>query len=94
MSLEGKIRRAATAAALDATNTERARCQDVLRMIIKQLEADFEAKLLVEAQRQLAKVKLDIAKGIAALAINAIQSGVRPSDGTSPPEKGPILSVE
>lgn len=94
MSLEDKIRKAATAAAIDATRTERERCVAVLDTLIRQLQADLEKKLLIETQRHLIQTKLKLAQGIVALARQAILSGVRPSDGTSPPEKGPSLLVE
>lgn len=94
MSLEDKIKRAALAAAQDATMTERGRCLWVLDDLIKQLEADVERKLLMEQQRHTAQVKLQLAKGIVAAANRGIVSGARPPKATPPSEKGPTLSEE
>jgi hypothetical protein len=65
MSLEKKLRQAATKAAQEAAMRERGRCLWLLDDMIVQTEQGLAKKLLIERDRQIAQVKLDIAKSLA-----------------------------
>lgn len=78
MSLEKKLREAATVAANEATMIERARCLWVLEKLIADTEAGLQRRLLIESQRHAQEVKLKLAKAIVAQARRAIVSGIRP----------------
>lgn len=78
MSLRKKLEQAASFAAKDAVTTERGRVLWLLDKLIRDTETNFKRKLLMESQRQLAKVKLDIAKGVATILRRWIVSGVAP----------------
>lgn len=77
MSLDKKLNLIATAAASEAMQRERGRVLWLMDVIEQELERDFDGKLLVEHQRQLALVKLQIAKGIFSQMRVRIASGVR-----------------
>jgi hypothetical protein len=78
MSLKKKLTEVATAAAQEATHTERGRCLWVLSRVIAELKEDFEKKLLAESQRELARIKMSIAAGIFKRARRHIVAGTRP----------------
>ncbi len=72
MSLEKKI--------ANAVLKERRRCAWVLDDIQQKLEADFQKKLLVESDRHVAEVKMNIARGLFGRARTLILTGVEPTE--------------
>lgn len=87
MSMEAKLRAAATAAAQEAALNERARCLWCLDEIIRELKIGASKKLMSTIELEAAKMKVRIAEGVATAARRAIVSGVRPSPA-SPPAGG------
>lgn len=77
-SWQDRMTQAATFAASEALHSERARCLWILDDLITQLQADFDRKILIEAQRHLAETKLKLARVIVDTAKRGIISGVRP----------------
>lgn len=78
MSLRDKLNKAAAAAALEATANERGRCLWCLQTIEDELQAGVRGKLMTEAERNLAEIKLNIAQAIFQKARRHITAGTRP----------------
>lgn len=90
MSMDKKIRDAAMAGAVAATQHERERCIWVLTRMVAQAEKGLNSKLLSPAELQLSTVRLELTKVIVKAAIGLIAAGVqRPkeqSDGKEAPK--------
>jgi len=59
MSLEKKLKIAATTAAVEACQVERGRVLWIMDDTIEKLKTDFAGKIMVEGQRELARIKLE-----------------------------------
>lgn len=85
MSMDKKIREAAMAGAVAATQHERERCIWVLTRMVAQAEKGLNSKLLSPAELQLSTVRLELTKVIVKAAIGLIAAGVQkakePTDG-------------
>jgi hypothetical protein len=77
--MEAKLRAAATAAAVESTTNERARCLWCIDQVIAELRTKLQGKLLSTVQIEAAKMKLRIAEAVCMELRRAIVSGVRPS---------------
>lgn len=64
MSMRDKLFRVATEAAQEATNKETTRVLWCLDGILERLEEDLNKKVLIEQQRHVAEIKLNIAKAV------------------------------
>lgn len=78
MSLENKLRAAATIAAREAMLNERGRCLWCIDEVIRELKQKLAARVLTPIQLQSATMKLKIAEGAGMSIRRAIASGVRP----------------
>lgn len=85
MSLQAKLRAAATAAALEATTNERARCLWCIDQVVRELESKLRTKLMSEQQIHIAQTKFKIAQSMATHMRRVIASGVRPQGGPGEP---------
>jgi hypothetical protein len=81
MSLKKKLTDAATAAAIEATTNERARCLWCIDQVVKELESKLRTKLMSEQQLHIARTKFQIAQSMATHMRRVIASGVRPQGG-------------
>jgi hypothetical protein len=75
-----QLRIAVERAVKEAVERERGRCLWVLDDLIKTLDADFNKKILVEAQRHMAETKLRLARAICSTAKRGIVGGARPPE--------------
>lgn len=82
MTLRKKLQATATRAAQEAAMRERGRCLWLLDDMIVQTEQGLAKKLLIEADRQIATVKLQIAQSLAHRLKRQIVSGRAPPEGT------------
>lgn len=80
MSLEKKIAAAATKAAMEAMLQERARMLWVMDTISEKLAQDVGKKLMIEHERHLAQVKLQIAKAVIQSLKISMLAGHRPNE--------------
>lgn len=83
MSLRMKLIRAASEAAEEACTKERGRVLWVISDTIETLEKDFEKKLLAEGQRALARIRLEICKGLA----NSLKHRIIGGEEPPPPKR-------
>jgi hypothetical protein len=79
MSLQAKLRAAASAAALEAMQNERARCLWAADQVVIELAARLSKKLLTTEGRHTAETKLNIARAVVQELRRAIVSGARPT---------------
>lgn len=78
--MRDKLLEAARIGAQEATATERGRCLWCADEVVRELEAKMAKKILRSAtEEQLAKVKVQIARGVVSELRRAIISGVRPA---------------
>lgn len=80
MSMQQKLRAAATAAALEATANERARCLWCAEQVIAELKAKLAKKILSAANEHASQLKIQIAGGVVMELRRAIISGARPAE--------------
>lgn len=76
MSMQRKLEEAR----VHATAVERGRCIFCIEQVAKDLRADLEKKILVEAQRHTIQVKIQIFAMLSKLVRLKIISGVSPDD--------------
>lgn len=93
MSMEAKLRAAATAAAQEATINERGRVLWCIDSVMAELRAKLGKKLLSPVELQAVSMKLRIAEGVCMELRRAVVSGVRPSGpatGSGQPAPGGV----
>lgn len=81
MSLQKKLKDVATAAAIEATTNERARCLWCVDQVIEELKTKLQTKLLGSAELHVAQTKYKIACAVSYELRRAIVSGIRPPGG-------------
>lgn len=78
MSLHDKLKRAASKGAQEAAMRERARCLWILDHMVTETERNLAKKVLIERERQIAQVKLEIMKSLASRLKMKILTGAAP----------------